>query len=58
LSTADIVIAALRTGYERLAELVTNFDDDALAGPSAAAEWDIAPASSSGTRSSRPCSSH
>jgi uncharacterized protein (TIGR03083 family) len=42
LSTADIVIAALRTGYERLAELVTNFDEDALAGPSAAADWDIA----------------
>lgn len=42
MSTADIVIAALRTGYERLAELVTNFDEDALAGPSAAADWDIA----------------
>ena len=42
MSNADIVIAALRSGYERLAELVTNFDDDALAGPSAATEWDIA----------------
>ncbi|RZU11200.1 uncharacterized protein (TIGR03083 family) [Kribbella rubisoli] len=42
MSNADIVITALRTGYERLAELVTNFDEDALAGPSAAAEWDIA----------------
>lgn len=42
MSNADIVITALRNGYERLAELVTNFDEDALAGPSAAAEWDIA----------------
>jgi uncharacterized protein (TIGR03083 family) len=42
LSNADIVIAALRTGYDRLANLVTNFDDEALAGPSAASEWDIA----------------
>jgi uncharacterized protein (TIGR03083 family) len=42
LSNADIVIAALRTGYDRLANLVTDFDDEALAGPSAATEWDIA----------------
>lgn len=42
MSNADIVIAALRTGYDRLAELVRNFDDEALAGPSAATEWDIA----------------
>jgi uncharacterized protein (TIGR03083 family) len=42
LSTADIIIAALRTGYERLADLVTNFDEQALAGPSAATDWDIA----------------
>lgn len=42
LSNADIVIAALRTGYDRLAELVRKFDDEALAGPSAASEWDIA----------------
>jgi uncharacterized protein (TIGR03083 family) len=42
LSNADIVIAALRSGYDRLADLVKKFDDDALAGPSAASEWDIA----------------
>ncbi|MFI5728792.1 maleylpyruvate isomerase family mycothiol-dependent enzyme [Kribbella sp. NPDC051587] len=42
MSNADIVIAALRSGYDRLADLVKNFDDDALAGPSAASEWDIA----------------
>jgi uncharacterized protein (TIGR03083 family) len=42
LSNADIVIAALRSGYDRLADLVRTFDDDALAGPSAATEWDIA----------------
>ncbi|MFI5694667.1 maleylpyruvate isomerase family mycothiol-dependent enzyme [Kribbella sp. NPDC051586] len=42
MSNADIVIAALRTGYERLAGLVTNFDEETLAGPSAATEWDIA----------------
>ena len=42
MSNVDIVIAALRTGYDRLAELVRNFDDEALAGPSAATEWDIA----------------
>ncbi|TCC32655.1 maleylpyruvate isomerase family mycothiol-dependent enzyme [Kribbella capetownensis] len=42
MSTADIVIAALRSGYERLADLVLNFDEVALAGPSAATDWDIA----------------
>jgi uncharacterized protein (TIGR03083 family) len=42
LSNADTVIAALRTGYDALADLVKKFDDEALAGPSAATEWDIA----------------
>ncbi len=42
MSNADTVIAALRSGYERLADLVKKFDDEALAGPSAATEWDIA----------------
>jgi uncharacterized protein (TIGR03083 family) len=42
LSNADIVIAALRTGYDRLAEVVRRFDDEDLARPSAASEWDIA----------------
>jgi uncharacterized protein (TIGR03083 family) len=36
------VIAALRTGHDGLAELVRTFSDADLAGPSAAAEWDIA----------------
>ncbi|MET7279893.1 maleylpyruvate isomerase family mycothiol-dependent enzyme [Kribbella sp. NPDC005582] len=42
MSNADTVIAALRSGYERLADLVKKFDDETLAGPSAATEWDIA----------------
>jgi len=42
LSNADTVIAALRSGYERLADLVKKFDDETLAAPSAATEWDIA----------------
>lgn len=42
MSNADTVIAAIRSGYERLADLVRKFDDEALAGPSAATEWDLA----------------
>ncbi|GAA0607594.1 maleylpyruvate isomerase family protein [Kribbella sandramycini] len=42
MSTADGVIAALRTGYDRLADFVKGYDDAALAGPSAATEWDVA----------------
>ena len=42
MSNADTVIAALRTGYDGLADLVKKFSDDDLAGPSAATEWDIA----------------
>jgi uncharacterized protein (TIGR03083 family) len=41
LSNADTVIAALRTGYDGLAELVEKFSDTDLTGPSGAAEWDI-----------------
>jgi uncharacterized protein (TIGR03083 family) len=41
LSDADTAIAALRTGYDRLAELVEKFSDTDLTGPSGAAEWDI-----------------
>ena len=41
LSNADTAIAALRTGYDRLAELVEKFSDTDLTGPSGAAEWDI-----------------
>jgi uncharacterized protein (TIGR03083 family) len=42
MSNADAVIAALRTGHDGLAGLVSGFGDDDLARPSAAAEWDIA----------------
>ncbi|GAB3931072.1 maleylpyruvate isomerase family mycothiol-dependent enzyme [Kribbella albertanoniae] len=42
MSNADTVIVAIRSGYERLADLVKKFDDETLAGPSAATEWDIA----------------
>ncbi len=42
MSNADTVIAAVRTGYDRLADLVKKFDDEDLARASAAAEWDLA----------------
>ncbi|MFK4088187.1 maleylpyruvate isomerase family mycothiol-dependent enzyme [Kribbella sp. NPDC020789] len=42
MSNADTVIAALHSGYDRLADLVKKFDDDTLAAGSAATEWDIA----------------
>jgi uncharacterized protein (TIGR03083 family) len=42
LSNADTVIAALRAGYDGLADLVKKLSDEELAGPSAATEWDIA----------------
>ena len=41
MSNADAVIAALRSGHDSLAALVTLLSDDDLARPSAAAEWDI-----------------
>jgi uncharacterized protein (TIGR03083 family) len=41
MSNADTVIAALRSGHDSFAGLVAGFSDDDLAGPSAAAEWDI-----------------
>lgn len=41
MSSADAVIAALRTGHDSLAELVSTFSDDDLARPSGASEWDI-----------------
>ncbi len=41
MSNADAVIAALRTGYDNLAGLVSGCSDDDLARPSGAAEWDI-----------------
>ncbi|WBQ05003.1 maleylpyruvate isomerase family mycothiol-dependent enzyme [Kribbella sp. CA-293567] len=42
MSNADTVITALRSGYDGLADLVRKFSDEDLAGPSAAAEWDVA----------------
>lgn len=42
MSNADTVIAALRTGYDRLADLVKKFDDEDLARGSAATEWEVA----------------
>jgi uncharacterized protein (TIGR03083 family) len=41
MSSADTVIAALRTGYDDLAGSVSGLSDDDLARPSGAAEWDI-----------------
>jgi uncharacterized protein (TIGR03083 family) len=41
MSNADTVIAALRSGYDSLASLVSGLSDDDLAGPSGASEWDI-----------------
>ncbi len=41
MTNADTNIAALRSGYDTLAELVTKLGDDDLAGPSGAAEWDV-----------------
>jgi uncharacterized protein (TIGR03083 family) len=41
LSDADAMIAALRTGHDSLASLVTGLTDADLAGPSGAAEWDV-----------------
>ncbi|BCB77476.1 maleylpyruvate isomerase family mycothiol-dependent enzyme [Phytohabitans flavus] len=41
MSNADTVIAALRSGHDSLAALVSGFSDDHLAGPSGSAEWDI-----------------
>ena len=41
MSSADTVIAALRSGYDGLAGQVSGFSDADLAGPSAASEWDI-----------------
>lgn len=42
MSNADTAIAALRAGYDGLADLVKKFSDEDLAAPSAATEWDIA----------------
>ena len=41
MGIADTNIAALRTGHDRLAVLVSNLSDDDLSRPSGASEWDI-----------------
>jgi uncharacterized protein (TIGR03083 family) len=41
MSNADTVIAALRSGHDSLADRVSGFSDEDLAGPSGSAEWDI-----------------
>src|SRR3954468_7395152 len=41
MSDADATIAALRSGFDELATLVSGFGDDDLARPSGAAEWDV-----------------
>lgn len=39
---ADQVIAALRSGHDDLSDYVTKLDENDLAAPSAASEWDVA----------------
>jgi uncharacterized protein (TIGR03083 family) len=41
MSNADAMIVALRSGYDELAGVVRGLNDDDLAGPSGASEWDI-----------------
>jgi uncharacterized protein (TIGR03083 family) len=41
MSSADAVIAALRTGHDSLVDRVSTFSDDDLARPSGSAEWDV-----------------
>lgn len=42
MNDADAIIAALRTGHDRLAALVAGLSDDDLARTSGAADWDVA----------------
>jgi uncharacterized protein (TIGR03083 family) len=42
MSNADTTIAAMRTGHDSLAALVSTLGDDDLARPSGATDWDIA----------------
>jgi uncharacterized protein (TIGR03083 family) len=41
MSNADATIAALRSGFDELATLVSGFGDDELAHPTGASEWDV-----------------
>src|SRR6202044_124620 len=41
MSNADEIIAALRSGNDSLAGLVSGYSDEQLAGPTGADEWDV-----------------
>ena len=41
MSNADVIIAALRSGNDSLAGLVSGYSDEQLAGPTGADEWDV-----------------
>src|ERR1700761_9759013 len=41
MSNADAIIAALRSGNDSLAGLVSGYSDEQLAGPPGAEEWDV-----------------
>src|SRR6202035_565645 len=41
MNNADTIIAALRSGYDSLAGLVSGYSDQQLAGPTGADEWDV-----------------
>jgi uncharacterized protein (TIGR03083 family) len=41
MSNADTIIAALRSGNDSLAGLVSGYSDEQLAGPTGADEWDV-----------------
>ncbi len=41
MSNADAIIAALRSGNDSLAGLVSGYSDEQLAGPTGADEWDV-----------------
>src|SRR6202012_3814573 len=48
MSNADAIIAALRSGNDSLAGLVSGYSDDQLAGPTGADEWDVSQAALDG----------
>ncbi len=41
MSNADAIIAALRSGHDGLAAIVSGYSDEQLAGPTGADEWDV-----------------
>ena len=59
MSNADAIIAALRSGNDSLAGLVSGYSDEQLAGPTGADEWDVSQVLShlgSGAEITRPAS--